>query len=120
MAGKASGGKSGSSSSKPSAAKPAPKASPAKVQPAPKSNANRRDVVPDKSAPAAEKWKVTAPEKKTPTAAAPTQAKAEKEAKRQVAAAGGGEVKIHGTDGRIRDSDTVKPGNESSAKDTKH
>ena len=38
-----------------------------------------------------------------------TQAQAEKEAKRLSSLSGGGEVRIHGEDGRIRDSDTVKP-----------
>jgi len=39
-----------------------------------------------------------------------TQGAAEKSAKRQVRREGGGEVRIHGRDGRIRDSDTVPPG----------
>lgn len=51
---------------------------------------------------------------------APTQKEAEIIAKGYAANSGGGEVKIHGLDGKIRDSDTVAPGNESSAKDTKH
>ena len=58
--------------------------------------------------------------KAAPTAAAPTQKKAEVLAKQQVKSAGGGEVRIHSRDGKIRDSDTVKPGNESKIKDKKH
>lgn len=38
-----------------------------------------------------------------------TQREAEKAAKEFSANSGGGEVKIHGLDGKIRDSDTVKP-----------
>ena len=38
-----------------------------------------------------------------------TQREAEKTAKEFSANSGGGEVRIHGLDGKIRDSDTVKP-----------
>lgn len=38
-----------------------------------------------------------------------TQIEAEFEAKRLASNLGGGEVRIHGLDGKIRDSDTVKP-----------
>jgi len=41
-----------------------------------------------------------------------TQAEAEKAAKEFSANSGGGEVRIHGLDGKIRDSDTVPPGND--------
>lgn len=41
-----------------------------------------------------------------------TQKEAEKEAKQYSSNNGGGEVKIHGLDGKIRDSDTVPPGND--------
>lgn len=52
---------------------------------------------------------------------AATQKEAEKIAKEYAANSGGGEVRIHGLDGKIRDSDTVAPGNDpSSSKDTKH
>lgn len=52
---------------------------------------------------------------------ASTQKEAEKIAKEYAANSGGGEVRIHGLDGKIRDSDTVAPGNDpSSSKDTKH
>lgn len=50
-----------------------------------------------------------------------TQAEAEKTAKKIVGNAGGGEAIIHGRDGRIRDKDTVAPGNDPNPpKDTKH
>lgn len=38
-----------------------------------------------------------------------TQKEAEKAAKEFSSNSGGGEVRIHGLDGKIRDSDTVKP-----------
>lgn len=85
-----------------------------------KSNQNRRDVSPDAAAPAGQRWKVTKPGQTTPTATARTQGAAEKAAKQQTSDAGGGQVYIHRPDGTIRDADTVAPGNESSAKDTKH
>jgi hypothetical protein len=44
-----------------------------------------------------------------------------KGAKELAANSGGGEVRIHGLDGKIRDSDTVKPGNDPNPpKDNKH
>ncbi len=52
--------------------------------------------------------------------AAKTQKEAEKLAKIFLAHTGGGEVRIHGLDGKIRDSDTVKPGKEGIVKDIKH
>lgn len=41
-----------------------------------------------------------------------TQKEAEKIAKEFSGNSGGGEVRIHGLDGKIRDSDTVAPGND--------
>lgn len=41
-----------------------------------------------------------------------TQGEAEKAAKDMSSNSGGGEVRIHGLDGKIRDSDTVAPGND--------
>jgi len=41
-----------------------------------------------------------------------TQRGAEIDAKRFSSNSGGGEVRIHGVDGKIRDSDTVSPGND--------
>lgn len=50
-----------------------------------------------------------------------TQKEAEKRAKELSAKSGGGEVRIKGKDGLIRDSDTVSPGKDpSDIKDTKH
>jgi len=43
---------------------------------------------------------------------AESQRKAEIEAKRLSGNSGGGEVRIHGLDGLIRDSDTVPPGHD--------
>ena len=70
--------------------------------------ANRpgRDVVPDGEG----GWKVTKPGASRPSAQAPTQNEAERRAKEIVGREGGGEVRIHRRDGRIRDSDTVPPG----------
>ncbi|MDQ3098282.1 MAG: DUF2188 domain-containing protein [bacterium] len=52
---------------------------------------------------------------------ADTQKDAEREAKKFSANSGGGEVRIHGLDGKIRDSDTVAPGNDPNPpKDKKH
>lgn len=41
-----------------------------------------------------------------------TQAEAEQKTKSILGRSGGGEVRIHRPDGTIRDSDTVKPGND--------
>lgn len=79
-------------------------------------NNHRRDVSPN----GGRGWKVTKPGTDRPTATARTQAEAEKAAKGQVAAAGGGQVYIRTPKGVIRDADTVKPGNESARRDTKH
>lgn len=79
-------------------------------------NNHRRDVSPN----GGRGWKVTKPGAARPTATTRTQAAAEKAAKKQVADAGGGQVYIRTPKGVIRDADTVKPGNESSHKDTKH
>ena len=66
-------------------------------------------------------WDVKGEAAKRPSGHEKTQADAEKRAKDIVGNAGGGEVVIHGRDGRIRDKDTVAPGNDpSSNKDTKH
>lgn len=51
----------------------------------------------------------------------PTQAEAEKAAKEFSHNSGGGEVRIHGRDGRIRDSDTIAPAKDPyPPKDTKY
>lgn len=50
-----------------------------------------------------------------------SQKKAEQLAKQFAANSGGGEVRIHGRDGKIRDSDTVPPGNDPNPpRDTRH
>jgi hypothetical protein len=50
-----------------------------------------------------------------------TQGKAERLAKQFAATSGGGEVRIHGLDGKIRDSDTVPPANDPNPpKDNRH
>ena len=50
-----------------------------------------------------------------------TQAEAEKAAKQFSHNSGGGEVRIHGRDGRIRDSDTVAPAKDPyPPKDSRH
>ena len=77
-------------------------------------NDNRRDVSGNRK----DGYKVTDSGKVT--AETTTQGAAEAAAKAQLDAAGGGQVYIHRADGTIRDADTVKPGNESKAKDTKH
>ncbi len=59
-------------------------------------------------------WDVKAPGAKRSSGHANTQADAERIAKRIVGNQGGGEVVIHGRDGKIRDSDTVAPGHDPS------
>ena len=66
------------------------------------------------------KWDIQKEGGTRSSGSADTQKEAEKIAKGFASNSGGGEVRIHGLDGKIRDSDTVAPGNESSAKDTKH
>jgi hypothetical protein len=66
-------------------------------------------------------WGVKTPGASKPNSTHRTQSAAEKAAKNAVKKAGGGEVVIHGRDGRIRDSDTVSPGNDPNPpKDTQH
>ena len=67
---------------------------------------NRRHVVPNPRG----GWDVKAPGAGRASSHHDTQAQAEVRAKEIVANAGGLEVRIHGRDGRIRDSDTVPPG----------
>lgn len=67
------------------------------------------------------KWNIQKEGGECSSGSANTQKEAEAIAKRYSANSGGGEVRIHGLDGKIRDSDTVKPGNDPrSSKDTKH
>ena len=57
-------------------------------------------------------WDVVKPGSARPSAHATTQKGAIDRARQIVHNAGGGEVRIHGRDGRIRDSDTVAPGHD--------
>lgn len=72
------------------------------------SGTNNRHVVPGKNG----GWDVKKPGSSRASAHAPTQKQAQDRAREIVHNAGGGEVKIHGRDGRIRDSDTIAPGND--------
>jgi len=66
-------------------------------------------------------WDVKKPNADRASSHHDTQAEAERRAKEIVGNNGGGEVRIHGRDGRIRDSDTVAPGNDPrSSRDSKH
>ena len=66
-------------------------------------------------------WNVQKEGGKKASAVVETQKQAEQLAKQFSSNNGGGEVRIHGLDGRIRDSDTIKPGNDPIiSKDTKH
>lgn len=69
---------------------------------------NNRHVVPGKNG----GWDVKKPGASRASAHTGTQAQAAAAACRIVGNAGGGEVRIHGRDGGIRDSDTVAPGND--------
>ena len=69
---------------------------------------NRRSVTPNKDG----GWKVSAPGSSRASAISATQQQAISRAREIVKNSGGGEVTIHGRDGRIRDSDTIKPGND--------
>ena len=78
---------------------------------------NNRHVVPN----AKGGWDVKAPGSERASAHATTQAQAERRAKEIVSNLGGGEVRVHGKDGRIRDSDTVAPGRDPNPpRDTRH
>jgi hypothetical protein len=57
-------------------------------------------------------WKVVKPDADRASAQSETQAEAIDRAREIVGNAGGGEVVIHGENGRIRDKDTVVPGND--------
>lgn len=66
-------------------------------------------------------WAVKEPGSERAGKVTKTQGEAERAAKKTVAREGGGEVRIHGRDGKIRDSDTVKPGRDPNPpKDKKH
>ncbi len=81
------------------------------------SSSNNRHVVPNPDG----GWDVKAPGASRASSHHDTQTQAEQQAKRIVSNAGGGEVRIHGRDGRIRDSDTVAPGRDPNPpRDRKH
>lgn len=72
------------------------------------SNQNKRHVVPNPSG----GWDIKKPGSARSSGHSSRQSDAERRAKEIVRNAGGGEVVVHRPDGRIRDSDTVKPGND--------
>lgn len=72
------------------------------------SNDNRRHVVPNPDG----GWDVTKPGAGRASAHTDNQRDAIDRASDIVRNAGGGEVRIHGRDGRIRDSNTIAPGND--------
>lgn len=70
---------------------------------------NERHVEPD---PNGGGWDITAPGASRRSGHEDTQAAAINRAREIVGNSGGGEVVIHGRNGKIRDSDTVFPGND--------
>jgi len=82
----------------------------------PNSGPNRRNVTPNGDG----RWAVHRPGANRASSIHVTQRAAEDRAREALVNTGGGELTIHGRDGRIRDSDTVAPGNDPSrSKDTK-
>lgn len=65
------------------------------------------------------RWEVVAPSHQRASAVTDTQLEAIDAARPIIANSGGGELRIKGRDGRLRDSDTVAPGHESPRRDTK-
>ena len=65
------------------------------------------------------RWEVVKPHHGRASVVTDTQGAAIDAARPIVRNAGGGELRIKGRDGRLRDSDTIKPGRESSRRDTK-
>jgi hypothetical protein len=70
--------------------------------------ANSRDVV--RRADGA--WEVTKPGSQRVSAVAPTQAEAIQRGTEILGNDGGGELRVHGVDGQIRDQRTIAPGND--------
>lgn len=67
------------------------------------------------------KWRITREGAERASDLVDTQREAEKIAKEHSANSDGGEVRIHGLDGKIRDSDTIAPGHDPNPpKDNKH
>jgi len=71
-------------------------------------NPNDRHVVPDGSG----GWDVRAPGAERASSHHPSQAEAIRRAREIIHHAGGGELLIHGQDGRIRGKDTIPPGHD--------
>lgn len=71
-------------------------------------NINSRHVVPNPNG----GWDVKKPGASRSSAHTDTQREAASRATEIVRNSGGGEVRIHGKDGQIRDSNTVAPGND--------
>lgn len=65
------------------------------------------------------RWEVVAPGHQRASVITDTQAQAIDAGRPIVANSGGGELRIKGRDGRLRDSDTIAPGHESPRRDTK-
>jgi Uncharacterized protein conserved in bacteria (DUF2188) len=72
------------------------------------SNPNAREVRPDPEG----GWNVINPGAQRASAHLPTQAEAIDRAREILQRNGGGELRVAGRDGAIRDADTVKPGND--------
>jgi hypothetical protein len=72
------------------------------------SKSNSRDVVPNPDG----GWDVVKPGGQRASSHHDTQADAVDRGREIVHNLGGGELRIHGRDGRIRDSDTIAPGND--------
>jgi hypothetical protein len=68
---------------------------------------NRRNVTPSGG-----EWAVNRPGASRASSVHPTQSDAIRRARESLSRDGGGELTIHGRDGRIRDSDTVAPGHD--------
>jgi hypothetical protein len=80
-----------------------------------KGNNNDRYVVPDKSG----GWNVVKEDHRRASGHFETKQEALDRGREIVRNAGGGELRIANRQGRFIDSDTIKPGNESPARDTK-
>lgn len=65
------------------------------------------------------RWEVVAPHHQRASMVTDTQKQAIDATRRILANSGGGELRIKGRNGRLRDSDTVAPGHESPKRDTK-
>jgi uncharacterized protein DUF2188 len=80
-----------------------------------KGNDNDRYVVPSEEG----GWDVVKENHRRASAHLPTKREAINRARQIVANAGGGEVRIQNQQGRLIDSDTIKPGHESKKRDRK-